>query len=78
MQMKKVPGWRMKEKKEAKKKERSGYSLGGARALSRKNTLQMMKKRLKKRKYCFSTCFKLYILTPKTLNERIRRVLRLN
>lgn len=27
--MKKVPGWRMKEKKEAKKKERSGYSLGG-------------------------------------------------
>lgn len=27
--MKKVPEWRMKGKKEAKKKKRSGYSLGG-------------------------------------------------
>lgn len=32
--MKKVPEWRMKGKKEAKKKkERSGYSLGGLAAL---------------------------------------------
>lgn len=32
MQMKKIPGWRMKGKKRQRKKERSGYSLGGLAA----------------------------------------------